>query len=127
MSKSTNWKNSEKHLAEVYRRFNIPAERISRAENYCISDYDVRIVAKDLPIEVASDSKYSKVPFRHHTLLNTIEAKYCPSIEKIPVLYTRNHGKPGGVFSVRDDFFAGLLGYFLGFIEKEEVLRRWGI
>lgn len=126
MSSSSNWKNAERRLRDIYLKYDIPAERISRAGNFSKSDYDVRLTDPSLPIEFANDSKYSEAkPYRHHGLLKTIVKKYCKEKGQQPVLFTCNYKENGGVFAVPGYMWSGLLAHFLGYLTKEEVLLRW--
>lgn len=128
MSDSSNWKSSEKKAAETYRKFNLPAVRETRGADFSRKDYEVKIYLEGNPIEVVTDSKYSKAaPFKVHGLVKEIKAKYCPQKNQIPVLYTRNYKEVGAYFTVEEKIFAGLLGYFLGTVSKEEVLGVWGV
>lgn len=125
MSKTQNWKNAEYYFRDVYRKYNIPAERKSRAGNWGEKDFEVHI---DNHPEIVSDSKYSEArPFRHHGLLEEEEGKYCKD-EKgkwkkgfHAVLLTKNYKERGARISVEDEFFAMLLSHWLGYGTKEEL------
>lgn len=128
MPKSTNWKNAEKHLRDVYLKYNVPAERILRSNDYSRSDYDVRLTDPNIPVEFTNDSKYSaSKPFRHHGLLKVIAAKYCKEKNQFPVLFTKNYKEQGGVFSVPEDLWAGMVAVFFNCLSREDVLKMWGV
>ena len=121
-----NWKRAEKCLRDIYLKYKIPAERMSRGGNFAVSTYDVRLTDPNLPVEFTNDSKYTQAkPFRHHGLIKTIAKKYCSNPDQYPVLYTKNYSKTGGGFSVPDFLWAGLVSYFFGYMTKEEVLEEW--
>ncbi len=127
MSDSTNWKNSEAYLRRLYESFNIPASLESKEGRFgSRSTYDVKLEVPS-EVEFTNDSKYSKATFRHHTLLEKIEKLYNKAPHQKAVLFTKNYSKHGGVISVRDFLFVGLLAYWLGAMTKEQVLQKWGI
>lgn len=123
MSKTSNWKNAESYFAKVYQKFKIPARRDTRAGNYAISDFEVKI---DEHPEIAGDSKYSQAkPFRHHGLLDEIEFKYCKgNPDAFGVLMTKNFKERGACITVRAEIFAMILSHWLGYGTKEEL---WAI
>jgi hypothetical protein len=118
MSDTSNWKNAEKLLSKIYNKFGIPSNRVSRAANYSVSDFDVRIENAEW---VKSDSKYTKRPFRHHGLIREGEFKYCKSKGDFFVLFTKNFSEPSGMVTIRAEFFAALLSYWLGCETKEKL------
>ena len=94
---------------------------MERAGNYALSDYDVEIEGHSF---FKGDSKYSASnPYRHHGKIKEIESKYCKEEGDVPVLYTRNYKEHGGYISVKDEYFAMLLSYWLGFGTKEELME----
>lgn len=122
-----NWKNSEAYLKSLYESFNIPAHLESKDGRFqSRSTYDVRILAPS-EVEFTSDSKYSKATFRHHTLLEGIEKLYNKKSHQKAVLFTKNYSRHGGVISVRDNIFAGLLAYWLGTMDRAQILEQWGV
>lgn len=121
MSDSTNWKNSEKTVANLYNKFGIEdAFRVSRAGNYAISDYDVRIPQAEW---VKTDSKYSKKSWRSHSLMKEGQGKYCKKIGDELVLYTKGFRERSGFVTVRAEFFTALLSFWLGCRSKEELIK----
>jgi len=117
----SNWKNAEHFFANVYKKFKIPAYRDTRAGNYSVSDYEVKIEGHP---EIASDSKYSQArPFRHHGLVKELEYKYCKTKGSFGVLLTKNFKEHGGCITVRAEVFAMLLSYWLGYATKEELMK----
>lgn len=119
MSKTARWKNAERQLADIYQKFKIDAERISRAGNYSESTYDVRINGAP---ELKSDSKYSQAGFKTSRLLEVIREKYCPNKQDVPILFCKGYREHGGKITVDAEFFSMLLAFWLGKGTKEELL-----
>lgn len=51
----------------------------------------------------------SRKRFAFHTLMETIESKYCTTPGSIPVLVTKAHGQRGEYCTIPLDFFARIL------------------
>ena len=118
MSDTANWKRNEKVFSQVYQKMGIPAERVIRLD-YGKSDIDVRIEGAEW---VRSDAKWSRMrPFRHHGLMYEGEGKYCQNPEDQFVLFTKNYNSQDGFITVRAEFFAKLLSFWLGCKSKEEL------
>ena len=121
MSGTDNWKNSERSIAELYQRFGIEdAFRVSRAANYSVSDYDVRIPQADW---VKTDSKYSKKPWRSHSLMKEGQGKYAKKLGEEFVLYTKGFRERSGFITVRAELFAALLSFWIGCKTKEQLIK----
>ena len=119
MSKTDNWKNSERHWARTLQKYKVPAKRISRGSNYSISTYDVEV--ENHP-EIISDSKYSQSrPFRISGLLREIKNKYCKNKNDLALLYTRNYKEHGGLISMDEVWAAKLISVYFCFATREEV------
>lgn len=96
------WKALEKKTAEVLGGF-----RISRADDWGRSDYDVHVPAHP---ELRIDCKYKKGGFAHHTLLAEVREKYCREDGDVAVLVSKSGRKRGEVVSLSLEDFASLLG-----------------
>lgn len=126
-SKKFNWSNNEKILLSLYEDWGIPCaleSKEGRAQSK--STYDVRILLEN-PVEWASDAKVSDKPFRQNSLLRKLEEKYCKKKHQVGVLFCRNIGDRKGAFNIHDQYFCGLLAYFLGIKTREEVISKWGL
>ena len=122
MGITQNWKNAEYYFRDVYLKYKIPARRDTRAGNFSVSDFEIKI---DEHPGIKSDAKYSQAqPFRHHGKLQELEVKYCKEKTDIGVLLTKNYKERGACITVRDEVFAMLLSYWLGYGTKEEL---WSI
>lgn len=120
MSLTSNWKNAEYYFRDLYLKYKIPARRDTRMGNYAVSDFEIKI---DEQPHIKSDAKYSQAqPFRHHGKLAELEHKYCKDKLDIGVLLTKNYKERGACITVRDEIFAMLLSYWLGYGTKEELL-----
>jgi len=119
--RANNWKNAEKYGRDLYLKYKIPATRETRADDYSVSDFEIKV---DNHPEIVTDSKYSEArPYRHHALILEAEDKYCKDKGDIAVILTKNFSKSGGCITVRDQAFAMLLSYWLGYGTKEELLE----
>lgn len=126
-SKKANWGNNEKILLALYQDWGLDASLESKeGRQNSKSTYDVRI-NNESPVEFCSDAKLSDAGWRHHSLLEIIEKKYCRKPHQLGILFTRNTGKRWGAFTVRDSIFMGLISVFLGIKTREQVLEQWSI
>lgn len=120
MSKTSNWKNSESKLAEILCKYSIPAYRkLSRSGSFGISDFDVGVTDQEW---LKLDSKYSQAqPFRHHGKIKVIEEKYCKEPKDVPILFTKNYKERSGYITIKAEWFACLLSYWLGYSDKQTL------
>jgi len=116
MSKSGNWKNSERQWAVTLQEFGVEATRISRAGNYAVSTYDVSIPSAEW---LKSDSKYSEKAWKSNRLLNETEFKYCKYPGDTAVLITKSYKERGQCATVDSRFMAMLIAYWEGGDRKE--------
>lgn len=116
------WKALERQWAEVLVNYNMEAHRITRADNYAKSDFDV--LTEEAPW-LKSDCKYSVQKWRSNTLLDTIRKKYCKDKGDQPVLLCKSKGEHGLKATVDGEFLAGLLAVFLGKMTREQVEGVW--
>lgn len=117
-SKTQRWKNAERQVAEILKKYNIPAKRITRAGNYSESTYDVEIEGHP---ELKNDSKYSASGFKTNRLLDVVRDKYCKEIKDEPVLWTKGYRETSMKMTVDGEFGALLLAYWLGKDTKENL------
>lgn len=94
------WKALEREAAEA-----LGGKRVSRGDDFSRSDVDV--VVPDFPL-LRVDCKYRKA-HAHHSLLDEVVEKYCPTDEQIPVLVTKHHRQQGANVTITLVFFASLL------------------
>jgi hypothetical protein len=120
-AKTQRWKNAEKQLAETYQEFKIDAERVSRAGDYSVSDFDVRIKDQEW---VKSDSKYSQEKWKETRLLEAAEDRYCKVPGDTMIIATKGYRQTGMTAIIGLRFFAMLLSYWIGAGTKEEL---WSI
>jgi hypothetical protein len=117
---SSRWKGLEKSWSKLLNRFKVPATRISRAANYNVSDYDVRIEGAEW---LKSDTKYSTQSFKTSRLLDIIEDKYCKEPGDQPILICKGYKEHGMKVTLKGAFAAMLLAYWLGTGTKEELMK----
>jgi hypothetical protein len=114
-----NWKGAERYLADVLCKYSIDAYRKTRGSNFAVSDTDVGVVGEDW---LKLDSKYSKAaPFRHHGKIQVIEEKYCKDEKDEPILFTKNFRERSGYITIKAEFFAVLISFWLGKATKEQL------
>lgn len=102
MRQSQAWKNLERRAAEA-----LGGKRITRGDNFAISDVDVTV--PDFP-HLAIDAKYRKAqPWKHHAFVEEIAAKYCQGEKSVPVLITKSGGEHGEYVTLRLADYAALL------------------
>ncbi len=99
MSKA--WKALEKKTAEA-----LGGERISRADDWGRSDYDVHVPEHPY---LKVDCKYRKGGWAHHSVLDEIRDKYCKEKGDIAIMVSKSGRKRGEVVSLSLQDFAKLL------------------
>ena len=120
MSNTQRWKNNEKQSAEIAKKYLIPAERISRAGNYSVSDYDVKLLEHP---EYKLDAKYSQRGFLTTRMLETVREKYCKTAKDIPVLLTKGYREVSQKVTIDAEFFFALLSFWLGYASKDQIKK----
>ena len=113
------WKNCERAIAKLLGKYGVPAERVSRASNYHVSDYDVKIL--DDP-SAKIDGKYSLKGFATSRLLDIVKEKYCTLKEDVPMLFCKGYKERGFKTTVEGEYFVMLLAFWQGRGTKEELL-----
>lgn len=127
MTAKQNWINNELILTRLFESWGIPSKWVSkegRQESKSIHDVDIFPIE---PIHFKLDAKFTKGGFAHHTLLNTVEEKYCKKKHEKPVVFCRTIGARYGTFTVKGEIFLGLMAFFFGVKSREEVLQAWGV
>lgn len=98
---SNAWKALEKKVAEL-----LGGERISRADDWGRSDYDVHVPAHPY---LKVDCKYRKGGWAHHSVLDEIREKYCKEDGDMAIMVSKSGRKRGEVVSLSLNDFRGLL------------------
>lgn len=119
-AKTARWKNAERQLADIFIKYNIDAERISRAGNYSESTHDINV--KDMP-ELKPDSKYSQAGFKTSRLLEVIRDKYCKEKGEIPLLFCKGYRERSGKITMDAEFISMLLSFWLDKGTKEQLMK----
>lgn len=118
MARSQSWKDLEKKWSEILCKYGLTAHRVSRAGNYQVSDYDVKVA--EMP-ELISDCKYSIHSFKTNRLLDEVEDKYKKAKGDTAILVTKGYKEHGQDASCDSEFMAMLLAYWVGVGSKEDL------
>jgi len=122
MAKSKAWKDLEKKWAEILCKYGLKAHRVSRAGNYSVSDYDVKV--EELPF-LKSDTKYSQAGFKTNRLMHETEEKYCKEKLDFAAIVTKGYKEQGQDVCVDSEFMAMLLAFWAGVATKEELISTY--